>query len=830
MKTFFPHSFVLLFAGCLLLAVLPQAHGQQTEALSPDGNQPVSASGDKTVPVTRCSAAEEAGTNPLSPGLFGAQAPGVRLADGSAAKTVAPPTSTSIPDAVRNLGAAIRKGDTNAVRTMIEKDHLLVSARDAEGNTALDIAVIEGQFHVVKLLLDPGADLEQLSSTGHALLVIAAGITDEKGRKARQERAFNIFKALPFDFKSNPPEGFNRDYFNPKKTGEALKGFSSPAARPALPPEQEAARLAILRLLIERGAKVNDYAGGMTPLHMAAGWPNRTAVEILIGHGADPEARVRPSGHTPLHLAAAVGSAEVVQVLLAHKANVNAKGLWDGQTALIVATMVGDLQTVRILLDHGALLDTMNQQGATALYAAALTGNEEIFKLLLEKGADPAIAQLSRQTVLHAACTAGNRAIVETLLARGAALEAIDSSGFTPLLNAVEYGHTEVVKLLLARGANPKVRENRDQTALYVACNPGNVEIIQTFLDLGLDVNASDKAGRNALANAVLHGHLKAVTLLLSKGAKTKIPGPFTMLMEAAHGPGYIEVLNQQSGRFHQPGSFDEYRQIAELLLARGENPAAASPQKRTALHFAAQYGNVPVLELLLARGVPWDAPDAGGVTPLIDACGFGLTKNAPAVELLLARGANISATNNEGNKPIHLAAAVGKTEVLTVLLKHGADPRATGQEQATPLHTAIFNSHSAAAEILLQHGASVRASDAIGQTPLHVAAAIGDRASVRLLLEHQAPIEARNNSGMTPLHQAVGTQPRQLPDNMAKLLHPPADKLEVVRLLLARGADPLACTLDGQTPAELAAKIGTPEIVAVLQNAIRSPRRAPAP
>jgi ankyrin repeat protein len=47
----------------------------------------------------------------------------------------------------------------------------------------------------------------------------------------------------------------------------------------------------------------------------------------------------------------------------------------------------------------------------------------------------------------------------------------------------------------------------------------------------------------------------------------------------------------------------------------------------------------------------------------------------------------------------------------------------------------------------------------------------------------------------------------------------PAADKLTIVKLLLAKGARPQAKNLEGATPVDFAEKFGTPEILATLKS-----------
>ena len=100
----------------------------------------------------------------------------------------------------------------------------------------------------------------------------------------------------------------------------------------------------LCQFLLEHGADVNlglaDTAE--TPLHAALCKANRPAydlvVQVLLSHGANPNARTKPNvdtgafmrdsrtkGETPLHRAAAFGSADTIQRLLDAGANVDAR-------------------------------------------------------------------------------------------------------------------------------------------------------------------------------------------------------------------------------------------------------------------------------------------------------------------------------------------------------------------------------------------------------------------------------------------------------------------------------------------------------------------------
>ena len=83
------------------------------------------------------------------------------------------------------------------------------------------------------------------------------------------------------------------------------------------------------------------------------------------------------------------------------------------------------------------------------------------------------------------------------------------------------------------------------------------------------------------------------------------------------------------------------YREVTEILLARGANVNAKSSDGKSPLHRAAEKGHVDVAEMLLVHFAKINAEDKDGVTPLHWAT---LGGHQATVELLLAHGADVTA------------------------------------------------------------------------------------------------------------------------------------------------------------------------------------------
>lgn len=147
----------------------------------------------------------------------------------------------------------------------------------------------------------------------------------------------------------------------------------------------------------------------------------------------------------------------------------------------------------------------------------------------------------------------------------------------------------------------------------------------------------------------------------------------------------------------------------------------------------------------------------------------------AGPVERVLARGASPNAVDADGTPALMAATLFGDADLVELLLKRGADANQTDSSGATALMWAVPD--VAKVRVLLAHGASVYAKSQTERTPLLVAASYPRTVDVlRLLLERGADLKAQDRAGATALSLAVRS----------------AD-VDVVRVLTERGLDPQA-------------------------------------
>ena len=152
-----------------------------------------------------------------------------------------------------------------------------------------------------------------------------------------------------------------------------------------------------------------------------------------------------------------------------------------------------------------------------------------------------------------------------------------------------------------------------------------------------------------------------------------------------------------------------------------------------TALHFAAKFGHVDVLEFLLDRGADCDVRDQDGMAPLHCAASKGHTH---IVERLLQRGAAVTATDNIAWTASHYAANNGHHSVLHILLQADAEVDARTMAGSTALHLASEEAHPDAIRLLIDNGASTDLLDADGRIPLDVAIYWREETTVEALVE----------------------------------------------------------------------------------------------
>jgi uncharacterized protein len=149
-------------------------------------------------------------------------------------------------------------------------------------------------------------------------------------------------------------------------------------------------------------------------------------------------------------------------------------------------------------------------------------------------------------------------------------------------------------------------------------------------------------------------GLIIALAVLLMRPAAAQLSGP----------PDWYTIANAAAA--------NKTDDVA-AMVRRGDNPNLIDSFGRTPLGYAAAFGNVPMIKLLLDGGARIDYRDSFGSTALHWAAERG---SVEAIKMLLAAKAPVDATNRQGITPLMLAAGANKGEAVRALLEGGADPK----------------------------------------------------------------------------------------------------------------------------------------------------------
>jgi ankyrin repeat protein len=122
---------------------------------------------------------------------------------------------------------------------------------------------------------------------------------------------------------------------------------------------------------------------------------------------------------------------------------------------------------------------------------------------------------------------------------------------------------------------------------------------------------------------------------------------------------------------------------------------AVQDDDHNTSLTWAAYYGHVNSLRLLLEHGADVHSRDKDGRTPLHDLVwgGESFKGDRPDIaRLLLKHGANVNARDNKYRTALHVAVSERPDllDIIRILLEYGADVDAKDEDGCTPLQVSL--------------------------------------------------------------------------------------------------------------------------------------------
>jgi ankyrin repeat protein len=401
--------------------------------------------------------------------------------------------------------------------------------------------------------------------------------------------------------------------------------------------------------------------------------------------------------------------------------------------------------------------------------------NHRVLPLLMVSILAPAATVENGGAQLVDAARTQNAQALRALVSQKADVNAHSGDGSTALLWLAHWNDADSADLLLRAGADANAQNDFKVTPLSQACLNASPEFVRLLLKSGANPNTAIATGETPLMTCAKTGNADAVKALIEFGAVLDAKEPSqnqTALMWAAA---------------------ERHPNVAGVLIGAHADLKAQTKAGFSAIHFAARVGDIESLKLLIAAGV-----DVNFQTGASEDAKGGTT----------------------GYTPLLVATLRAQVDTALYLLDHGADPN-VGAAGFTPLHWAstswegyasnpVYGFEEAMSGIqdrpaklrlvkaLLAHGANVNArmtkrqpsfatgyTDTVGATPLLLAASIDDVEMMRILLAAGADPKIKTATNASAIMAATG-----LNHGIGESFVTEAEATEAVKLLLDLGLD----------------------------------------
>jgi uncharacterized protein len=427
---------------------------------------------------------------------------------------------------------------------------------------------------------------------------------------------------------------------------------------------------------------------------------------------------------------------------------------------------------------------------------AAMKGDRAAVQALIKQKADVNIPQADGATAIQWAAYRNDPGMADLLIAAGADVKKPNRDGATPLRLAAINGSAAMLQKLLKAGADVNEVSPYGETALMFAARNGNPDAIKVLIDSKADVNAKETLrGTTPLMWAAEQAHPAAVKLLLASGADYKAASNFDTKGNRAY---LAPTVRQREASAQGAGGFGGRGFGGRGKQGKGGR-GVGGPGKQAKAGDGTEEDAVAAADAAAANfafGRTRDT-DGGGITPLVLATRQDCME---CVKELVEAGADVNQVTHYGWTPLLTATQNRHYKIGAYLLDHGANPNIKNDGGWSPLYLATDNrnieggdypvrkpdmDHLEFIKLLLAKNADVNVR--VCGTQSTPTACVGDSTETRT----NFTMQWLNEDGSTPFLRASQSS-----------------DTELMKLLLAHGADPKINTARNVTPLAVASGI----------------------
>jgi len=588
-------------------------------------------------------------------------------------------------------------------------------------------------------------------------------------------------------------------------------------------------------------------ADGLAPLHYAASEGHVGLIDLLIERNANINIK-NTSGATPLHEAARSGSLAAMTLLINNNADLNARDAKGNSPLHIAVPPLEHIDAINLLLSGGANPNLRDEHGDTPLHVLiTLNRGPEVVSALLGGSVDVSVRNVDGQTPLHLAIQENRLEIIPLLLSAGSDIFAADNAGVTPFDTAVRIKGPILDMLITDETVQQK--DSAGNTMLHIAVrSKGDIDVIEKIFNKNPNVNIRNRDGDTALHIATRTNQAQTGEYILSRGGdifSSNSKGETPLHIALTHSSGILQwMFNPRTVTAHDGLGNTMLHYVAmwkmdrhiPFIIGKGVPVDAANATGETPLFWAVKYDGASTVRTLISNRANIQARDQLGNSALHAAVRWNAKS---AVNVLLDSGVDVNVHNLNGTTPLHDSVSLGITDIAVILINRGADLEVRDSGGNTPFMEAVKSGYVSAVDLLAKRGASAMTRNANGDTPLHFAVMAENNAMIQTLLGMGSSIHARNTRNCTPFQLALSDYPSSVsflltkeqvnstddfgnsPLHIALRENVPASTLKVI---IEKGTRLNSVDSNGRIPLRLAVDLAAWDLAKVLADAGSDP------